>query len=70
MRSVIRLMSLGLFLSVGAACNSGEKKVPAGATPAATLPAEATPGPGGKFIEIVSCRSAPSHASIAGWREP
>ena len=52
MRSVIRLMSLGLFLSVGAACNSGEKKVPAGATPAATLPAEATPGPGGKFIEI------------------
>ena len=56
MRSLIRLMSLGILVSATAACSSGEQKTPgatpAAAPPAATLPAEATPASGGKIIEI------------------
>jgi len=54
MRNMIRLFSIGLVLSAGAACTSGEKKAPESVTTpgAATLPVEATPGPGGKYIEI------------------
>lgn len=56
MRDLIRLMSLGILVTVGGACSSGEQKAPsttpAVTPPAATLPAGATPAPGGKIIEI------------------
>jgi plastocyanin len=58
MRIVIRTAFVGLSLAVVAGCSGGEKKgtdaaAPAAAAPAATLPVEATPAPGGQYIEIM-----------------